>query len=71
MVKRGVACRRPVFRPLHRYLGRTGFETTEKIWRHAVSIPLYPGLSDEEITVVETALEETCREAAGRSADED
>ncbi|HPN09907.1 MAG TPA: DegT/DnrJ/EryC1/StrS family aminotransferase [Syntrophales bacterium] len=71
MGKRGVACRRPVFRPLHRYLGRTGFETTEKIWRHAVSIPLYPDLSDEEITVVEAALEETCREAAGRSADED
>jgi len=68
MGKRGVTCRRPVYRPLHRYLGLPGFEATEKTWRHAVSIPLYPGLTDEEIAAVETALEETCREAALRSA---
>jgi len=68
MGKRGVTCRRPVYRPLHRYLGLPGFEATEKTWRHAVSIPLYPGLTDEEIAAVETAQEETCREAALRSA---
>ncbi|MDI9569837.1 MAG: DegT/DnrJ/EryC1/StrS family aminotransferase [Pseudomonadota bacterium] len=62
MGKRGVTCRRPVYRPLHRYLGLPGFETTEAIWRRAVSIPLYPDLSDAEVAVVERALEETCRE---------
>jgi len=69
MGKRGVVCRRPVFRPLHHYLGLPGFATTEKIWQHAVSIPLYPGLTEEEIVTVETALAESGREILGGPAD--
>ncbi|MBP8980271.1 MAG: DegT/DnrJ/EryC1/StrS family aminotransferase [Syntrophobacterales bacterium] len=69
MENRGVVCRRPVFRPLHRYLGQTGFCMTDKIWQRAVSIPLYPDLTEEEIAFVETALEESGRVILGGSAE--
>ncbi|MFA6411692.1 MAG: DegT/DnrJ/EryC1/StrS family aminotransferase [Syntrophales bacterium] len=52
MGRAGVVCRRPVFRPLHDYLGLTGFEGTNRIWRNAVSVPIYPGLTDEEVETV-------------------
>jgi dTDP-4-amino-4,6-dideoxygalactose transaminase len=48
MKKCGIDCRKPVFRPLHRYLGLTGFPSTDKVWERAVSIPLYPSLTDDE-----------------------
>lgn len=45
----GVEARRPVYRPLHRYLGVEGFPGTEEAWERAVSLPLYPSLTDEEV----------------------
>ena len=56
MKQRGVACRRPVFKPLHRYLQRTGYPTTEKAWKEAVSIPIYPSLTEQETHVIVNAL---------------
>lgn len=54
----GVEARRPVFRPLHRYLGLEGFPGAEEAWERAVSLPLYPSLSDEEAEqVIRTAWE--------------
>ena len=54
----GVEARRPVFRPLHRYLGLQGFPGAEEAWEKAVSLPLYPSLLDEEVErVVAAALE--------------
>jgi len=52
MGRQGIACRRPVFRPLHDYMGQTGFEVTNQVWRHAVSVPIYPGLRDEEVETI-------------------
>lgn len=52
----GIDARRPVFKPLHRYLGREGYPGTEELYRRAVSIPLYPDLRSEEIARVITAL---------------
>ena len=50
MLKRGIVCRRPIFKPLHRYLGLTdGYAATDRIWERAVSIPLYPSLKKGEI----------------------
>jgi len=54
----GVEARRPVFRPLHRYLGQEGFPGTEEAWERAVSLPLYPSLSDEEVERVLQAAQE-------------
>jgi perosamine synthetase len=59
--KWGVECRRPVFRPLHRYLGLRGYTTTDEAWDEALSIPLYPSLQKKElqniIKSVKTALQ--------------
>ena len=52
MMKRGVACTRPVFKPLHRYLGLSGYATTDLVWERAVSIPIYPSLTDEEVGLI-------------------
>lgn len=41
--------RRPVYRPLHRYLGKRGFPHTEKFWRNARSLPFYPDLTDSQV----------------------
>ncbi|MBI4611284.1 MAG: DegT/DnrJ/EryC1/StrS family aminotransferase [Candidatus Rokubacteria bacterium] len=54
----GVEARQPVFRPLHWYLGLGGFPGAEEAWEKAVSLPLYPSLTDAEIErVVAAALE--------------
>jgi len=44
----GVGARPPVFQPIHRTLGRSGFPGSEEAWRHALSLPLYPGLTAQE-----------------------
>ena len=54
----GVEARRPVFQPLHRYLGLERFPGAEEAWEKAISLPLYPSLSDGEIArIVEVAEE--------------
>jgi dTDP-4-amino-4,6-dideoxygalactose transaminase len=45
----GIACDRPVYFPLHRYLDLPGYPATEEAWRNSISIPIYPGLTDEEV----------------------
>ncbi|WP_187299407.1 DegT/DnrJ/EryC1/StrS family aminotransferase [Nitrospira moscoviensis] len=48
----GLHCRKPVFRSLHRYLGLHGFPAADEAERTALSIPLYPGLNDDEVAQV-------------------
>lgn len=45
----GVEASRPVYKPLHRYLGLTGFPGADEAFRRAVSIPLYPALTNNEL----------------------
>jgi perosamine synthetase len=52
MIKRGVACTRPFSKPLHRYLRLSGYATTDLVWERAVSIPIYPSLTDEEVGLI-------------------
>ena len=52
MKRRGVECRRPVYKPLHRYLRLPGYEASEQAWRRAVSVPLYPSLTGAEIETI-------------------
>lgn len=44
----GVDAKRPVYRPLHHYLGGD-YPRAEQAHRECLSIPLYPALSEEEI----------------------
>ena len=55
---RGIQCRQPVFRALHRYLELEGFPVTEEASETAISIPLYPSLTDEEVERIAHAVYE-------------
>lgn len=48
----GIAYRRPVFKPLHQYLGISGYPKTDAACLETVSIPIYPSLSDMEIKTI-------------------
>ena len=54
--RQGVQCRKPVFRSLHRYLGLEGFPASEAAEREALSLPLYPALTDGEAAHVLMAM---------------
>jgi dTDP-4-amino-4,6-dideoxygalactose transaminase len=58
--ERGVGAARPVYRPLHHYLGGD-FPHAEAVHRRLLSIPLYPALAEEEIRTIESALNECAR----------
>jgi perosamine synthetase len=45
----GIGCARPVYRPLHQYLGLKGFGRTEKAWKESLSIPIYPSLTEKDV----------------------
>lgn len=45
----GIEAQRPVFSPLHRYLGLDDFDNTETVFSEALSLPLYPLLKAEEV----------------------
>jgi len=56
---RGIQCRRPVFRPLHRYLNLEDCPESEEASEAALSIPIYPSMTDEEVTrTIRTLCEE-------------
>lgn len=48
----GVQCERPIFKPIHQYLGLTGYPQTEQLYHRLVSIPIYPSLTAGEIKKV-------------------
>lgn len=56
--RRGVQCRRPVFRPLHRYLGLEGYPEADDASNRALSVPIYPSMTDEEVDRVIATLRE-------------
>ena len=47
--KEGICCDRPVYRPLHHYLGLDNCRETDRVWNTALSIPIYPSLSDGDV----------------------
>lgn len=60
---RGVQAKAPVFKPLHECLGQQGFVHADAAMRSALSLPLYPALTDEEADgVVRAVSEELVRE---------
>lgn len=57
---RGIEAKRPVFKPLHRYLDldKGKFPNTEAVFNSAVSLPIYPGLTSSEAKFIVKALGE-------------
>jgi dTDP-4-amino-4,6-dideoxygalactose transaminase len=58
LATRGVAARRPVYRPAHRALGLDGFPAADRLWSRTLSLPCYPTLTDGEVDAVAAALRE-------------
>lgn len=56
---RGVECKLPVPRPLHRSLRQAGFDRTDRAAATALSIPLYPSLTDDDADAVLRAVADT------------
>jgi perosamine synthetase len=54
--KSGVICEKPVFQSLHACLGLQGFPSSNRATEQALSIPIYPSLTDSEIEYVTEAL---------------
>ncbi len=48
MKKHGVCCERPLFKPLHQYLGLKGFPMSEWLMKDSVSLPIYPSLTNAQ-----------------------
>ena len=59
LARQGIGSHRPVFLPLHRQMKRKGFPASEKAWKNSLSIPIYPSLTDEEVTKVIDAVLDT------------
>jgi dTDP-4-amino-4,6-dideoxygalactose transaminase len=58
--RRGIAARRPIFRPLHALLGLPGFPAAAEAWRTMVSLPIYPTLPPAAVRRIAGALAEAC-----------
>ncbi len=52
LCERGVECKAPVSCPLHRCLDLDGFPWTERAMNTALSIPLYPSLTEQDVATV-------------------
>jgi dTDP-4-amino-4,6-dideoxygalactose transaminase len=52
MRERGIDCRKPVFKPLHEYLSLPGYAVTRYTWERAVSVPVYPAMTDQDVACV-------------------
>ena len=50
LARKGVVGERPIYLPLHRQLNREDCPMSEIAWNHSLSIPIYPSLTDDEVT---------------------
>ena len=69
--RKGIVCDRPIHIPLHRNLKLKGYPVTEKAWKQSLSIPIYPTLTDEEISriidAVTTCHKKFCKNSATKT----
>lgn len=49
MRSKGIVCRRPVFMPVHKIVKQSSLPNAEKIWKEAVSLPIYPLLKEDAV----------------------
>ena len=62
LADKSVGCNRPIFLPLHRQLKQKGCPVSDKAWKNSLSIPIYPSLTDAEVTTVIDAVITTFRD---------
>ena len=65
LAEKHIQCERPVFMPLHRYLGPDSYPETTRAWQQCLSIPIYPSLTDRQVTYIAQSLVEAAEEIDG------
>ena len=64
MKLQGVTCARPVFKPLHQYFNsHTELPNTDRAMLRALSIPIYPSLSEDDVVHICNTIKRAWREA--------
>lgn len=58
---RGVQCRKPVFRPLHRYLELPDCPASDEADATAISLPIHPSMMEDDVRQVAEVLREELR----------
>ena len=60
----GIEAKKPVFKPLFQYLKLDRKKFPNALWahQHLISVPLYPGMTESEIEIIETFLEKHSHE---------
>ncbi len=61
--RKGIGCDRPIYLPLHRQMKLKGYPVSEKAWKNSLSIPIYPSLTNGEVSQVIDAVITTFRES--------
>ena len=64
--REGIGCARPVFLPIHRHLKMTGYPVTDKVWKSALSLPIYPSLHSNEVEDIITKFINLLESESGR-----
>ncbi|HKV45483.1 MAG TPA: DegT/DnrJ/EryC1/StrS family aminotransferase [bacterium] len=68
MARRGVECKRPVYRPIHDLVPAEACPNASRVFQHAVSLPIYPGLSDDDARAIGTLAGQVIAEQRSRLA---
>lgn len=57
LARRGIEVKKPVFKPLHQYLGlkRSNYPNAEEAYNSAISLPIYPTLSEGQVKFIARA----------------
>ena len=64
----GVCCEKPIFKPLHQYVNsKAKLPNTERTMLRALSIPIYPSLTNDEISRVCNTIEKVWGEKGGKN----
>ncbi len=68
LAKRGIEAKRPVFKPLHQYLGfkKSEYPKAEAAYNSAISLPIYPTLSEGEARFIARATVEAVEKRGRR-----
>jgi dTDP-4-amino-4,6-dideoxygalactose transaminase len=60
--EKGVICEKPVWKPLHRFYPSGECPNSDHVWNRALSVPLYPSLTEEETEYVAKTLSAILKE---------
>jgi len=52
LMKKGIQCATPVYKPLHQYLNLKGYGCADQAMKESLSLPIYPSLSNDNVQYI-------------------